>query len=98
MISLSTNNEPNSLKDLEKTLLRKPCHIIITKQNKTLEGVRQFYVNCDNEDSKLEILSDLYLILESTRASIYCNSKEKTEWLYQKLHAKNFVASPSVLN
>ena len=40
-------------------------------------GIKQFYVNVEQEDWKLETLCDLYEVLTITQCIIYCNLRRK---------------------
>lgn len=53
-----------------------------------IPGIKQFYVNVEREDWKLDTLSDLYDTLSITQAVIFCNTRRKVEWLTDQM-AKN---------
>lgn len=50
----------------------------------TLEGIKQFYVNVEKEDWKLDTLCDLYETLAITQSVIFANTRRKV--LLQLLH------------
>ena len=43
----------------------------------TLEGIKQFYVNVEKEEWKLETLCDLYETLAITQSVIFANTRRK---------------------
>ncbi len=43
----------------------------------TLEGIKQFYVNVDKEEWKLDTLCDLYETLAITQSVIFANTRRK---------------------
>ena len=43
----------------------------------TLEGIKQFYVNVEKEEWKLETLCDLYETLAITQSIIFANTRRK---------------------
>ena len=43
----------------------------------TLEGIKQFYVNVEKEDWKLDTLCDLYETLAITQSIIFANTRRK---------------------
>jgi translation initiation factor 4A len=57
------------------------------------EGIRQFYIEVDREEWKLDTLCDLYETLTTTQAVIFCNTRRKVEWLTEKMHARDFTVS-----
>lgn len=64
------------------------CHIF--------PGIKQFYVNVEKEDWKLETLCDLYETLTITQAVIFCNTRRKVDWLTDKMHQRDFTVSAMV--
>jgi superfamily II DNA/RNA helicase len=40
-------------------------------------GIKQFFVNVEREDWKLDTLCDLYDTLSITQAVIFCNTRRK---------------------
>merc|ERR1712141_328195 len=71
-----------------------PAIILVKKEALTLEGIKQYYVNVDREEYKLECLFDLYETLSITQAVIFCNTRRKVDMLCDKMGAKNFTVSP----
>lgn len=43
----------------------------------TLEGIKQFYVNVEREEWKLDTLCDLYETLAITQSVIFANTRRK---------------------
>ncbi|KAF7486799.1 Hypothetical predicted protein [Marmota monax] len=63
------------------------------KEELTLEGIRQFYINAEREEWKLDTLCDLYETLTITQAVIFINTQRKVDWLTEKMHARDFTVS-----
>jgi len=74
-------------------MMRDPVTILVKQEEVTLEGIKQYYVNVENENEKLSTLLDLYEHLTITQAIIYCNSRRKVDWLSEKLNANDFTVS-----
>jgi hypothetical protein len=51
--------------------------ILVKRDELTLEGIKQFYVNVDKEDFKLDTLCDLYETLAITQSVIFANTRRK---------------------
>jgi translation initiation factor 4A len=71
-------------------LLDNPVRILISPEEVNLQGIRQYRVDLDREDWKFEVLLDLYKNLNITQALIYCNKRQKAEWLAEKMTAAGF--------
>merc|ERR1711970_1292344 len=84
---------PQEVLEVTKKFMRNPKTILVKKEELTLEGIKQFYVDTQKEDWKLETLCDLYETLTITQAVIFCNTRRKVDWLTEQMHAKDFTVS-----
>ncbi|KAG0370767.1 translation initiation factor eIF4A [Gamsiella multidivaricata] len=84
---------PVDVMDVTSKFMRDPIRILVKKDELTLEGIKQFYINIEKEDWKLDTLSDLYETLTITQAVIFCNTRRKVDWLTDKLSARDFTVS-----
>merc|ERR1711976_976718 len=73
--------------------MNKPVHILVERDKLTLEGIRQYYVNVEKEEWKLETLCDSYEILPVNQSVIFDNTRRKVDWLTQKMRTKDFTVS-----
>lgn len=78
---------------LAKLFMKDPATIIIKKISKTLEGIKQFYIEFDHEEWKFDTLVELYNILVINQAIIYCSTRKRVEDLRDKLISMNFKVS-----
>ena len=51
--------------------------ILVKRDELTLEGIKQFYVNVEREEWKLDTLCDLYETLAITQSVIFANTRRK---------------------
>lgn len=79
--------------DVTERFLRDPIRILIKKDELTLDGIKQFYIAIGREEWKLETLCDLYESVTINKAIIYCNSRNKAEWLHAEMEARDFTVS-----
>ncbi len=70
-----------------------PVKILVKRDELTLEGIKQFFVAVEKEAWKFETLCDLYDTLTISQAVIFCNTKDKVDWLTQKMRDNNFTVS-----
>ncbi|XP_006009532.1 eukaryotic initiation factor 4A-I isoform X2 [Latimeria chalumnae] len=84
---------PTDVLDVTMKFMRDPIQILVKKEELTLEGIRQFYINVEKEEWKLDTLCDLYETLTITQAVIFINTRRKVDWLTEKMHARDFTVS-----
>eukprot|EP00916_Digyalum_oweni_P008061 GHVL01013504.1.p1 GENE.GHVL01013504.1~~GHVL01013504.1.p1 ORF type:complete len:417 (+),score=52.83 GHVL01013504.1:75-1253(+) len=92
-VALFSATMPPDILELTNKFMRNPARILVKKDELTLEGIRQFYVNVDKEDWKLETLCDLYETLTITQAIIYCNTRRKVDNLTENMTSRDFTVS-----
>jgi len=84
---------PDDVLEVTKRFMRDPINILVKKEELTLEGIKQFFINVDKEEWKLETLTDLYETMTITQAVIFLNTRRKVDWLREKLQEKEFTVS-----
>jgi len=92
-VGLFSATMPPDALDITQRFMNEPSRILVKRDELTLEGIRQFYVNVEREDWKLDTLVDLYETLNITQAVIFCNTRRKVDWLTDKLRSKEFTVS-----
>ena len=68
---------PPEALEITRKFMSKPVRILVKRDELTLEGIKQFYVNVDREDWKLDTLCDLYETLAITQSVIFANTRRK---------------------
>jgi translation initiation factor 4A len=76
--------------------MRNPVQILVKKEELTLEGIHQFYINVDKEEWKFDTLADLYDTVSVTQAVIFCNTRRKVEQLTDQMMKRKFTVSAMV--
>jgi translation initiation factor 4A len=84
---------PDEVLDVTKRFMRNPVTILVKRDELTLEGIRQFYVNVEKEDWKLDTLCELYETLTIVQAVIFVNTRRKVDWLTDRLRSRDFIVS-----
>jgi translation initiation factor 4A len=90
---LTSATMPPELFEITAKFMNNPVEILIKKEQVTLDGIKQFYVNVDLEAHKLATLVDLYESLTITQAIIFCNTRRKVDWLTDQMHQRDFTVS-----
>lgn len=88
----SATMEPEFFR-ITRNFMRNPLNILIKKEELTLDGIKQFYIDCEKNEYKYETLCDLYSLISVSQTIIYCNHYQCVEQLTQKLQANNFKVS-----
>lgn len=84
---------PQEVVEVTSKFMTDPIRILVKRDELTLEGIKQFFVNVEREDWKFDTLCDLYDTLTITQAVIFCNTKRKVDWLAEKMREANFTVS-----
>lgn len=84
---------PPEALELTKKFMNKPVRILVKKEELTLEGIRQFHVNVEKEEWKLDTLCDLYETLAITQSVIFANTRRKVDWLTDQLQRRDHTVS-----
>jgi translation initiation factor 4A len=79
--------------EVANQLLRDPVKILVNPEDVPLDGIKQYYIPLDSEDWKYEVLCDLYQQLNINQALIYCNKRQRAEWLAEKMTTAGFPLS-----
>jgi superfamily II DNA/RNA helicase len=89
-IALFSATYPSSIKEYTKKFMNEPKEIFIKKENLTLVGIKQYYIDVEREDYKFLTLCDLYQSLAISQAIIYVNSKNRIIQLHKQLNEQGF--------
>jgi translation initiation factor 4A len=89
-VALFSATMPPEVVEVATRMLRDPVKILIPPEEVTLDGIKQFCVELPKEEWKIEALIDIYSQLNINQAMIYCNKRQRVEWLSEKLQAQGF--------
>jgi translation initiation factor 4A len=92
-VALFSATMPKEALDLTTKFMRDPATILVKREELTLDGIKQFYIAVEKEEWKLEVLADLYETLTIAQCIIYCNTRERVDWLTTQMQAKDFPVS-----
>ena len=94
-VGLFSATLPNEVLILTNRFMKEPIRFLKEREKLSLKGISQYQVLIPSEegppdDSKIDVLMDLYGSMQIAQAVIFCNMKRKVELLSQKLKAKDF--------
>jgi translation initiation factor 4A len=84
---------PQNVLDIAEKYLHEPVRILLPPDEVTLDGIKQYCVPLEREEWKYDVLCDLYQQLTISQALIYCNKRQRAEWLAEKMIAQGFPLS-----
>lgn len=76
---------PKECLDLSKKFMQNPMEILVKNEELTLDGIQQFYVNCEEEAYKFGVLADLYELISVPQVVIFCKSRNSVDLLADKM-------------
>ena len=89
-IALFSATMPVQLYSLTDKFMRDPIKIIVKTEQLTLEGIKQFYVNLEDDDQKFDTIKDLFSTFCLSQCIIYCNSVRRVNDLYDAMIGENY--------
>lgn len=92
VVLCSATMPPDALEITER-FMNNPIQILVKRKELTLEGIRQFYIDVEKENWKLDTLCDLYDTLNITQAVIFCNTRRKVDYLTEQMRTRQFTVS-----
>lgn len=93
-VGLFSATMPVDVLEMTNRFMREnPVRILVKKEELTLEGIRQFYVDVDHDKFKYETLADLYGTINVGKSVIFCNSRRKVDWLTETMTRDDFTVS-----
>ncbi len=81
---------PPNIFNIAKKIMHNPVKILLKNSEVSVDLISQFYVNVETEELKFDTLLDLYSLISTSQAIIFCNSIEKVDWLKENLEKNNF--------
>lgn len=84
---------PEECLQITKKFMRDPVKVLVKKEELTLMGINQFYINCQEQKFKYDVLVDLYADVSIQQAVIFCNSRRTVDWLTEKMRRDHFTVA-----
>lgn len=89
-VGLFSATLPYEINSLTDKFMRNPVKILVKSEMLTLEGISQFYIALEDDNSKFSALKDLFETISMSQCIIYCNSIKRVEELHQAMSAENY--------
>ncbi len=79
-----------NLFNASKKFTHEPIKVLLKNNEVIVDLISQFYLDVETEELKFDTLLDLYNLVSTSQAIIFCNTIRKVEWLEQNLKQNNF--------
>ena len=94
-VGLFSATMPTEVLLLTNKFMDEPLRFLKEREDLSLKGIKQYQINIPSDqnhpdESKLEVLVDIYGSMEIAQAVIFCNTRKKVEMVSHKLKAKDF--------
>lgn len=84
---------PKEILEMTNKLMTEPIKILVDREELTLDGIKQYYVDVEKEQWKFDCLLDIYDRVTITQAIVFCNSRKKVDWLADKMRKDGFAVA-----
>jgi translation initiation factor 4A len=78
-VGLFSATLPIELNSLTEKFMRNPIKILVKKEMLTLEGIKQYKLNVNDDHQKYETLKDIFSTIAVSQCIIYCNSIKRVQ-------------------
>ncbi len=84
---------PDEAVFITQKFMKKPVKIFVKRDELTLEGILQYYVDVGHADYKFETICDLYDTLNVSQSVIFCSTVRRVDYLTEEMKKKEFAVS-----
>lgn len=89
-VGLFSATMPPECLDITKNFMRNPVTITVKKEELTLDGILQYYVDVGQEEYKIDVICDLYETLNVSQSVIFCATTRRVDRLAEEMKARDF--------
>ena len=76
--------------NISKKYMHDPIKVLLKNSEVVVDLISQFYLNVENEELKFDTLMDLYSLISTYQAIIFCNTIRKVDYIKENLEKNNF--------
>ena len=89
-VVLSSATVNDAVLNISKNFMRDPISIMMKEEELSLDGIRQFFVDCGKEEWKFDTIMDLYNSIVIAQSIVFVNSKKKCNYLEEMFSKRDF--------
>lgn len=76
--------------NISKKFTHDPIKVLLKNSEVVVDLISQFYLNIETEELKFDTLMDLYSLISTYQAIIFCNTIRKVDYIKENLEKNNF--------
>lgn len=80
-VALFSATLPDEALAIANKFMTSPIVVTIKKEEVSLSGISQYYIPVEKEENKFDTLQDILSSLALSKCIVFCNSKNKANWL-----------------
>ncbi len=84
---------PPDVHRLSKQFMKDPVTILVKQEDLTLEGISQYFVDCERPELKMGVLCDLYTLMSVPQSIVFCNTRAMVERVASEMTKAQFTVS-----
>ncbi|CAE6435504.1 unnamed protein product [Rhizoctonia solani] len=84
---------PNMVRNFATKFAPSANEIKLKEEELSVEGIKQFYMDCKNEEHKYDVLVDLYSLLTIGQSIIFCKRREVADQIARRMSAEGHQVS-----
>jgi hypothetical protein len=84
-VALFSATLPDEALAIASKFMTSPITVTIKKEEVSLSGISQYYIPVEKEENKFDTLQDILSSLALSKCIVFCNSKNKANWLTTEL-------------
>ena len=90
VVYLFSATMPDEILSLTEGFMKDPEKILVKKENLTLDGISQYYINVKRHSWKFDTLVDIYSAINISQCIIYINHKQRLSEITQRLNEMDY--------
>jgi len=92
-VGLFSATMPKDALFITKRFMKNPTKIFVKREQLTLDGILQYYVDVGHSDYKFDTICDLYDALNISQSVIFCSTVRGVDFLTEEMRRKDFTVS-----
>lgn len=85
MLLFSATYDKSVMDFAEKIIPNDPIIIKLRREEESLDNIKQYYIECNNQQEKFEALSNIYSAISIGQSMIFCHTRKMASWLAEKM-------------
>ncbi|XP_054270477.1 DEAD-box helicase Dbp80-like [Macrosteles quadrilineatus] len=74
-----------SVMDFAEAIVDNPVTIRLKREEESLDNIKQYYVECSNQEEKYMAISNIYGVVTIGQTIIFCHTRKTASWLAEKM-------------